>query len=91
MVTRMKAVGDSGFDVRTQAEEKESVPGPEQVSWIALSQGTDGSSHVGTTGRVVDQNDHTISIPTDKGTNAYFFAAQQTFNGPDTATLRTRS
>jgi hypothetical protein len=65
MVTRMANVGDSSFSVRTQAEEAQSVPGPERVSWVAFSTASDASNNVGTTGKKVKETDFSISLTTD--------------------------
>ncbi len=91
MVTRQKDVSGTGFQVRLQAEEAAGVPGPEYISWFAMSEGTDGHSNVGKTGNAVNHDPHTISFGTDQSNPPFFFAAMQTFNGPDTATLRMRS
>ncbi len=55
-----------------------------------MSAGTDGSSNVATTGNSVTHELHTISFDTDQSNAPFFFAAMQTFNGGDCATLRMR-
>jgi hypothetical protein len=88
MVTRQKAVNNNNFKVRLQAEEADQVPGQEQVSWLVLDTNSEGLRYVGKTDNVVTHEGTPINFGSFNHGNPGFFAAMQTFNGPDTATLR---
>jgi hypothetical protein len=88
MVTRQQDIDEEGFQVRLQAEEAASVPGSEQVSWFAIDTIDGPLRYVSTTGNTMDHNPRTIEFGSHNEGQPAFFAAMQSFNGPDTATLR---
>ena len=88
MVTRQKGVNVQGFQMRLQAEESDQVPGHEQVAWLVLDEHASGLRYVGKTGNQVTHSGTPIQFGSANEGNPSFFAAMQSFNGPDTATLR---
>jgi hypothetical protein len=97
IVTRLRDVDPSGFDVRVQEEEGEENGGyhfEEQVGYVAVEPGTgtlDGRAfEVDTYGDGVD--DSWSRIEFERSYDApRFVADMQTFNGPNTANLRYRN
>jgi len=70
-----------------------SIPGEETVGILAIQQGLGGDWSCGSSdgSNDVDHTDKRIDFAAQGNENPYFFAAMQSFNGPDTATLRYKS
>ncbi|MEM7350279.1 MAG: H-type lectin domain-containing protein, partial [Acidobacteriota bacterium] len=94
VVTRVRNVSTSSFQVRLQEEEgNDGTHAVERVDWIAVEPGTSTFSGTkvvaGATGNSVTQNWATINF--SSVTDPVFVAQMQTFDGGDTATLRQRN
>ncbi|MCL7939466.1 malectin domain-containing carbohydrate-binding protein [Halomonas sp. ATCH28] len=90
---RIDGVTTSGFNLRLQHEEgASSAPVSEAVDWIAVSEGggTAGGLLAGRTGDQVTHQDFAIDFGGSFAELA-FFADMQTFDGPDSATVRARA
>merc|ERR1719498_206101 len=88
MVTRMKHLDREGFQFKLQAEEAASEARTEQVSWFAMNKQTEGKRFIATTDNEVTHEPYEVSFESDNEGNPSFFAAMQTYNGGNTATLR---
>ncbi|WP_458204512.1 hypothetical protein [Haladaptatus sp. NG-SE-30] len=93
IVTRLRNVSSSSFEVRVQEEEAKGWHTTQTVGYIALQQGTgelDGRPfEVQRTDTVIDDNWTSLTFD-QQYEQPQFVADMQTFNGPDTATLRYR-
>ena len=94
IVTRMKSISTSGFDVRVQEEEAKGRHIGERVGYIAIDSGRGryGAKifEAGRSSGVTDAWDST-DFTRKYGVSPIFLANMQTFRGPDTAELRYRN
>ncbi|MDY7093606.1 MAG: trypsin-like peptidase domain-containing protein [Acidobacteriota bacterium] len=94
VVTRVRNVTASGFDIRLQEEEgNDGTHASETVHWIAVEQGSatvGGNTFVVATRSNVDHGFASISFGQSLS-SPVFLAAMQTFNGSDPAALRHRN
>ncbi|WP_458208956.1 hypothetical protein [Haladaptatus sp. NG-SE-30] len=94
IVTRLQNVSNSSFDVRVQEEEAKGWHTTETVGYIALQQASGVLNgrpfEVRRTGTAVDENWTRLTFD-QQYEQPQFIADLQTFNGPDTATLRYRN
>jgi len=88
VTTRLDNVTTSGFDMRLQEEEAGGAHANETVSWIAFETGTDGSLDVFQTGNTVTHDIARFELASEFDAPPVVLADMQTFDGPDTATVR---
>ncbi|ODR80373.1 hypothetical protein BG842_02145 [Haladaptatus sp. W1] len=94
IVTRLRNISNSSFDVRLQEEEANGGHTTETVGYVALQPATGvlygRPFEVQQTGTTVDENWTQLTFD-QQYDQPQFIAAMQTFNGSDTATLRYRN
>jgi hypothetical protein len=88
MLTRTQSVTSNGFQVMLQAEEAQSVPGSELVSWLVVNKGAIGRGGAAVNYEVDEQGAQLSWFGGHE--EPFFFASMQTTNGPNTAGLRYR-
>ena len=90
IATRLSGVTADGFSFLFEEQELTATShSPETLDWIAVSAGAFGTFSAGVTGNAVTHNASTISGAFDA--DDFFFAAMQTMDGPDSATVRLES
>ncbi|MEL6476807.1 MAG: putative Ig domain-containing protein, partial [Pseudomonadota bacterium] len=92
ITTRLDDVSANGFSFKFQEEEAaDQVHPTEDLGWIAVSAGSFDGLAAGTTGETVTHLDTTINLGAGfDAADSFLLADMQTFNGPDTATVRLR-
>jgi len=74
--------------MKLQAEEAAAIARPEQVSWFVMNRQAEGQFYVSKSENAVTHMQSEMPYATTNAGRPSFFAAMQTYNGPNTATLR---